>query len=407
MNDGRLRAISWRDLCPWLLIAQACRRAISIPLILVGTLGVILTPVGWRCAEFAFVSDELRESSAEFSELVERHGRWNRPLIGGVGERPAVEQGTLDRGPLEKPSLLGFDWQSVVRGHVTSVHSQLVEPFRRLFALGPLRAGQAAYLLAGGVWTLLVWALLGGAISRIAVLRLGREEHVGLGDALSFAVRRLRSYFVAPLFPLGAVALLAVPCALLGLLMRTDVGVLIGGALWPLVLIAGLLFTPLVLGAAFGWPLMWGAISAEENGDEFEALHRSYSYIHGRPGRFLFYLVVAILLGSVASVVVDMLLATLRHMTVWSVSWGAGAARWQELVTSVQSGQASTSATVGMGLIGFFQGLISLAASGFRHTLFWYVAASIYLVLRLDVDETELRDVYVDEAPQAEGPPQL
>jgi len=62
---------------------------------------------------------------------------------------------------------------------------------------------------------------------------------------------------------------------------------------------------------------------------------------------------------------------------------------------------------VGMGLIGFFQGLISLAASGFRHTLFWYVAASIYLVLRLDVDETELRDVYVDEQPQAEGPPQL
>ena len=55
----------------------------------------------------------------------------------------------------------------------------LVEPFRRLFQTD-LSWGEFFYYLVGGLWTLCVWALFGGAITRVAAVRLGRDERVGL-----------------------------------------------------------------------------------------------------------------------------------------------------------------------------------------------------------------------------------
>ena len=47
----------------------------------------------------------------------------------------------------------------------------------------------------------------------------------------------------------------------------------------------------LLLGLAFGWPLMWATISTEGT-DSFDALSRSYAYVFQRPLRYLFYVVV-------------------------------------------------------------------------------------------------------------------
>ena len=71
---------------------------------------------------------------------------------------------------------------------------------------------------------------------------------------------------------------------------------LVGGMFWPLALLAGLIMALLLVGLAVGWPLMWATISVEAT-DPFDALSRSYSYAFHRPIRYLFYVIVAAVLG--------------------------------------------------------------------------------------------------------------
>ena len=95
-----------------------------------------------------------------------------------------------------------------------------------------------------------VWAFFGAAICRIAAVQLAAEEQVGLGPALRYACRKWPSYFAAPLLPVGGVLLAAIPVAILGLIMKANLGLLLGGLLWPLALVAGLLMAIAVAGPA-------------------------------------------------------------------------------------------------------------------------------------------------------------
>jgi hypothetical protein len=48
-------------------------------------------------------------------------------------------------------------------------------------------------------------------------------------------------------------------------------------------------------------------------------------------------------------------------------------------------------------IMGFWNGMVSTLAVAFLYGLFWCMAAAIYLLLRRDVDEIELDEVFVDE----------
>ncbi len=132
------------------------------------------------------------------------------------------------------------------------------------------------------------------------MVKLGREERVGLGEAVRHAQARLGAYVGAPLFPIVGVVLVALPIYGLGLLARSDGGLFAVGLFWILALFGGLLMAVLLLGLLFGWPLMWGTIGAEERGDVFEAFSRSYSYTFQRPLHYLFYAALATVYGGLA-----------------------------------------------------------------------------------------------------------
>ncbi len=137
-----------------------------------------------------------------------------------------------------------------------------------------LRAASLTFLVLAILWAMAVWALFGGAISRVAAVQLAADERIGWVAALRFAASKWLSYFAAPLLPLLGVVLVAIPLAVLGLLVRWNFGVLLAGVLWPLALLGGLVMALLLLGLAFGWPLMWATISTEGT-DSFDALSRS------------------------------------------------------------------------------------------------------------------------------------
>ena len=394
---GVLRQISWRDLCPWLILFRTFRLAIRLPILFLATCGAILTPVGWNVAAKLFIGDELRLNDPAFVVAAERQGRW-----------PTQSRIAAPGADFVRPPASVSDFAPLASSHLSTVFHSYVEPYSQLLSPGPSPAVKLAYWLFGAVWTLVVWAFCGGAITRIALVQLGREERVSLASAARFTLRRLRSHIIAPLFPLGGVAVVVVFSALLGFLMRANIGVLFGGVVWGLARIGGLVITVLLLGLLFGWPLMWGAISGEESGDEFEAFHRTYSYTYQRPLHYLFYAAVALGFGWLCFFLVDQFAAAVVTYSGWAVSWGTGWLRWSE-VSNVAAGMPTDSTPLRWGgnLMDLWNSLVSCIVVGFRYSFFWCVAAAIYLLLRRDVDQTEFDELYVDDEPQRYGLPPL
>jgi hypothetical protein len=92
----------------------------------------------------------------------------------------------------------------------------------------------------------------------------------------------------------------------------------------------------------------------------------------------------------------------------WAIALGAGHDRWREL-QQMAGGEvtAPAAAASGLLLIGVLRGLVSAIAAGFGYGLFWCLAAGVYLLLRHDVDQTELDEVFLDHEPRAFTLPEL
>lgn len=428
MSDAQdaIRRIAWRDLFPWLILFRVFGLSIAAPLLLLGTLGAVLAPVGWRVARVVFLSKADRSGPAEeFHRFV---SRWP-----GAGNDAAARH----RVPSTIGELLSVAGEET-RGDLETVFGQSTAGFRALFD-GQHSVRQLAYLAFGCLWTVLVWGFFGGAITRIAVVHLGREERVHLRPALNHAARNLLAYFAAPLCPLIVVSLIVILSLPVGWLMRADVGVVVAALIWPLTLVGGVILALLLGGLLYGWPLMTVAISAERHGDVFEAAQRSYAYAYGRPFAYLAYAILALAIGSLGAVMVRGLTEGTVASSRWAVSWGAGATRADQLFAMVDAGQASavdaailsssdarsgrdassepsasdspqsdsaradsansgrsSALALGVWLIGLLTGIVRAVAVGFAHSYFWCAASAIYLLLRQNVDEAEFDQVFLE-----------
>lgn len=379
-----VREIAWRELLPWLVIFRTFRLAKSLPLLFLATLGAVLTPVGWRIGEALFVPDQLVERDPQFAGRVEQNRLW--PFERSA--TPVPNDGRFPRSVREiveaSPSVLD------------PIYFRFVDPLVGLLD-ARLTVTQAAYYVFGLLWMLIVWGFFGGAITRIAVVKLGREEPLGLGEAVRHAGARLGAYVGSPLFPLVGVVLVALPIYGLGWLARCDWGLLAVGVVWILALFGGLLIAVLLLGLLFGWPLMWGTISAEERGDVFEAFSRSYSYAFQRPLHYLFYAALATCYGALAWLLVYHFSECIIRFAEWAAALGAGVDRWGDIMRLRDAPSLGTGALrYGVLLMDLGAGLVRSIAAGFGYALFWCLAAAAYLLLRRDTDQTEFDEVFVE-----------
>ncbi len=379
-----VREIAWRDVFPWLIIFRTFGLATSMPVLFLATVGALLTPIGWWAAEGLFLDKQAIGRDPQFAQIVVQNHSWpsqrdNLPPPND-GRPPTSVQDVLSTGP----------------DCVQPVFLRFVQPLSQL-ADARLPVTHAAYFAFGWLWMLVVWGLFGGAISRIAAVKLGREERIGLGEAMGHARRKWGAHVASPLFPLLGVALIMLPILAVGFLMRWDWGILVAGCLWILVLLGGLLISILLLGLLFGWPLMWSTIASEENGDAFEAFSRSYSYTFQRPLHYLFYAMVATFFGGLSWLLVYNFSEWVISLAQWPASLGAGADRWSDITRAVDSPWSGSGLAIwGGGLVSLCVGLVRSVATGFAYSLFWCLATAIYLLLRQDVDQTEFDEVYVE-----------
>jgi hypothetical protein len=414
-SSGTIRSVAWSEVFPWLRIVRAFRLAISVRALVLGAAGILLTLVGWGVLGALFtaanpavlcVPDASEPAARSLGDCV--HSSLletrllvpNKPSLLTFCEPPRI----VDAENIERPL---YPWSVLTRPARHGLAETAQQPYdektdmRRSDVKTGLGLSDAVYVLLCGLWATAVWALFGAAICRTAAVQLAADEQLGCAAALRFARRKWGSYFFAPLMPVALMLFVAFFVLVLGWIMRWDPGLFLGGLLWPLALAAGFVMVLLLIGVLFGWPLMWGAISAEGS-DSFDALSRSYAYTFQRPLNYLFYAAVAGLVGWLGWLLVREFASGVIWMSYWAASWGSGGARI-DFITGPESADS-----IGAGLVGFWAGCVKLLAVGYLFSYFWTASTAIYFLLRRDVDHTEMDEVFLDAdqcEPCCEVPP--
>lgn len=264
---------------------------------------------------------------AIFSPSHHRHGGW--PANADRGPNLFV----VATSPNQTSNL--FSW-SLWFGNAEQDPPLQVEPFRQFYQpvvdlvhYSPIGTGWRNwwYSMLGVVFTLIVWGLAAGAITRIAALQLARNERLGLGDALGYARRKLFDYIIGPAIPLIVFAILALLNALGTMLTIVPyLGSVVTAILLPLPILSALVMTVMLI-AFVGWPLFYATISVEGS-DSFDALSRTLAYITQGAWSYVKFTVLAFIFSVVIVFVVVLLASGSMYIVRWSMGLAPGLS-WQ------------------------------------------------------------------------------
>lgn len=195
--------------------------------------------------------------------------------------------------------------------------------------LGGWEAGWTSYpgvvWLAFLSWTVAVWAFLAGSITRIAAMKLAREEGLELKDAIRFGFKKWLSNIGSIVFVLIIIGFfyLVTNASLAGWIGRIPwVGGVLLGLFFGLVLVASFLIVLAAALGALGFNLAAAAISTEVS-DAFDGVSRAWDYVLARP----WHLILTYLSTTVYLAVVVFLGLTFIRVSVDSLSvgwWGLG-----------------------------------------------------------------------------------
>ena len=385
---GRIvHAIQWSEALPWWLLFRAAGAAFAPTVILLAALGAVATWAGWSLA------DRMQLPGVDQTADV---------IAGAAGQATAdtlafpTASGPLPAGRLLAPS------RSVLPGLLGLIDRlpAAAADVLRLVSV-PFRPTATTNQLIGAVvrlgWFVLVWSIFGTAITRHVALKLIGEDAPGLAGAVWYGTRKWVSSFNAVAFVLLGILALSVPGAVLGLLMRTDWGLAVAGAVWPLVLAGAVVLAILAIGILAGWPLMVAAVGVER-GDSFQAISTAFSYLYQRPLHYAFYGLVALLVALPALAAAGVFADATGTLALWAASFGMGHDRTAAVMEGISAtGATAAAAPWGARAIGFWMRGLETVLSSFGWGYFWAIATAGYLLLRQDVDGTELDEVVLEE----------
>lgn len=281
------------------------------------------------------------------------------------------------------------------------------------------------YFLLVLLWTVATWAFFGGAITRMAAVQLTRKEKIGMSEAVRFAWARYVSFFSAPLFPLLFVTFILVLLIGFGFLHLIPLvgDIIVDGIGWPLVILGGVVMAVILVGLV-GWPLMYATISVEGS-DSFDALSRSYSYVYQCPWHYLWNCAVAIAYGAGLIFFVGFMGSFMVYLGKWGVSQTPGTQffdrdpaylfiyapesfGWRNLLIEGSPYDDANLATNALDALRWYNKAGALMVSawiyaafllvvGFGYSYFWCASTIIYLLMRRQVDDTDLDEIYLEE----------
>ena len=390
--------IQWREVFLFTQIFKAFRIAIRPSKMLLALAAVLLMYGGGRFMDSVWPQ---RYMDAGYE------ARMGMPPFPGSAVKPfaSLASDQLQNFNAASKCVLDVNWgfPSGVAGSV--VRFGIITPIEYWLA-------NKAYFTILFSWYLVVWALFGGAICRIAALHVARDEVISPMRALRFSLKALLSFVTAPLIPFLMVLFVGVLISVLGLLIYIPfVGPILSGLLLIVPMILALLMTFLVIGSIAGAGLMYPTI-AVEGSDAFDAVSRALSHVFAAPWRLLFYSGVAIAYGALTYLFVRLFvfvtLAMVHFFTGWFLAGNAAQTwtmmwpkpRMDQLAYGPDWSGLTLGGQIGAGVTSVWVYLaISLLAS---YVISFYFSAStiIYLLMRRKVDATEMDSVYMDQEPE-------
>jgi len=367
--------VRWSDALPWWMLFRAAGAAFAPTVVLLAALGAVATWAGWSAC------DQLGLAAAVGPADIA--GR-DATLVLPDGRETAAAHASF-----------------VGSSFVHDLEQRLPRPLGELVGLvrTPFRPSATLREVLGAAarlgWFVLVWSIFGTGITRHVALKLVGEDPPGPIAATLYGSRKWVPSFNSVLFVLVGILALSIPGALLGLGMRTEWGLSFAGAVWPLVLLGALVLAILAVGLVAGWPLMVAAVGVER-GDAFQAISTAFSYLYQRPLHYAFYLAVAAVVAVPAILVAGLFASATETLALWATSFGMG----HERTVAVLDGLAGSGAEAtrwGVRAMSFWSRGLAHLLSSFGWGYFWAIATAAYMLLRQDVDGTELDEVVIDE----------
>lgn len=363
-----IHEIIWSEAFPWWILLKAAGMAFAPTVLILATLATAGTWAGFSLLDSLGLPLDI-STNAPITDL----------------EQTTISLPTPSHGVL--PTL-------------TSQVARLPTPVRDLLLLlskpwNPLATSrQFAGSLFRCIWFLLVWSIFATAIARYVALRLVDEEQPNFRDTLRFGTQKWPATFNSAAFVFFGIVALAIPGALLGLVMRFDWGLAVVGVLWPLILLGAVVLAILGIGLAAGWPLMVAAVGVER-GDSFQAISTAFSYLYQRPIHFAFYGFISCVLAVLGFFAAGLFADTTVLFALWAGSFGMGHERTADVINALAKRGADP--RWGIQALQFWTNSLRVLLGSFGWGFFWSIAPAIYLLLRQSVDATELDEIVLDE----------
>ena len=374
LGDNTIQRVDWQNVFPVVLLPRAYKFALGVRVIFLALLGLVIVfflsslPFLSACLFGTTESDALYEVSQP-PDIVSLHLRVIQGMPGNAFPSFS-ENSTWARPTHWNEYLLTFDRNE--SSPVTVMHAprRMAHPWANLTATGyAVFSYKTMTHLSRFIVLLVIWAWLGGMITRIVALRFAQDRRESFSQLFGFMRTKWLSYVGAIVLPMIGIFLALLPIWLIGWIWQFlppawgfDLAHLI--LAFPFALVAVLM----TVGLMFGWPLMFAAVSAEGS-DAFDAISRGFSYVYQRPMQFVFYHLCNLVIYAIGIVIAYFVF----HQTVT--------------------------------LIGYNPAGLMILFNSFAFAYFLSSQTVIYFLLRRSCDATPYDQVYLGDVKKRTLPP--
>jgi hypothetical protein len=295
-------------------------------------------------------------------------------------------------------------FNGVVRGLITLDLKEFFSGVQSLVVRTPIRLWNhdKIFTLVYGLLFVLLVAVGGGALSRMAAVDAAHGEKLRLQEALDFALGGWSRLVLCLLLPLLIAAFLVVLLLVGGWFLMLPWVDLLGGLLYGVALLIGFGVVFLMVGYALGFSLLVPAVACE-NCDAADAQQRAYAYVLSRPLHLLGYgvvLIVGLVIGFVlaslfAVAMLNVTGALLDAVTANpAVSGAHGFALFDLSPGRTASVPLQAHSEWSAWLVVFWQTVVVSLVAGYVFANYFGASTIIYMLMRQSCDGQDMTEIW-------------
>jgi hypothetical protein len=248
---------------------------------------------------------------------------------------------------------------------------------------------------------IVLFTLVGAAISRTAATEVGLGAWLEWPKAVGFALSRWGTLAAAAVVPLvvGWMVCLGLAAGGWALFSAGWSGVL-GGAVWILFLIGAGIAALILLAYVFGHPLLVPAVACE-SADALDAVQHAYALVFARPLRLVVYAAILIAQALIVGIIVAIVVAFIQRVaegaaSVWASDRGAAVIMGSPLVVGPAGTRAVVAPdTTAAWLVRFWTIIPTGLAAAFFVSYYWCASTLLFLGLRRVADGQDFSEIWM------------